>query len=265
MLVMAYIVISFKVLTEQSRIIKSAQLKLATINRTKMGFDHIFVINVNEERRIRTKRMLDYHNIDHEMWKAETPESHIVRTYLKIKNDDDINWKPITACYASHLAVYQEIIRKEYRNALILEDDIDMEMDVVDRMERLMKSIRGAEWDILFPGHCYSGDFKPSKYKGWSTADMVHCTHAYAISNGFAAKILAENTAPPMPIDLVQREYCSHGKCKRYVLKPVLFAQLPKTLVTSLLNLKNPIKATAKHKFELKNSTFLYLNATKLN
>lgn len=35
------------------------------------------------------------------------------------------------ACYASHVEIYKEIVRRNYTNALILEDDVDTEIELL--------------------------------------------------------------------------------------------------------------------------------------
>lgn len=235
--------------------------KLSSNNRTTLGFDHIFVVTTiseSTERINRTKALMDFAGIDVEYWPAETIKSHLLKIY-KLKWDPSLNNREY-ACFASHMTIYQEIVRKNYRHALILEDDVDFEVDIVARMSRLSSIIpRTDKWDLLYPGYCFrSSEDYETEFEGWYTTDSLYCTHSYAITRGFAYRMLANHVFAEKQIDLVlQAEYKS-GNVKRFLTSPQIFAQLPKAIAKSTLGSEIVLENQ-----ELKQSAFNYTQRLK--
>ncbi|KAJ1665057.1 hypothetical protein IW140_003790 [Coemansia sp. RSA 1813] len=68
------------------------------------------------------------------------------------------------ACYLSHLGVYKRMVEEGIETALILEDDVDMEIDLKQRhaliMDQAYKRYKG-DWDMLYLGHCTSDASEP--------------------------------------------------------------------------------------------------------
>ncbi|KAJ2559190.1 hypothetical protein EV175_000452 [Coemansia sp. RSA 1933] len=68
------------------------------------------------------------------------------------------------ACYLSHLGIYKRMVEEGIETALVLEDDVDMEMDLKQKhmliMDQVRKSYRG-DWDMLYLGHCTSDASEP--------------------------------------------------------------------------------------------------------
>lgn len=61
----------------------------------------------------------------------------------------------VIACFHSHIRMWQDMVSKGYRTALIMEDDVDLEWD----MDRLVPNAMRAlpeDWDIVYLGHCWS-------------------------------------------------------------------------------------------------------------
>ncbi|PCH33188.1 hypothetical protein WOLCODRAFT_93084 [Wolfiporia cocos MD-104 SS10] len=94
--------------------------------------------------------------------------------------------------------------------AVILEDDVDMERDIRNRLQDIW-GLLPAQWDIVFLGHCWSNEshypaltsstsFSTSR-RGIQTtlhpSFTPKCTHAYAITRGGARRLLQHlNYAP---------------------------------------------------------------------
>src|SRR5581483_6689738 len=57
-----------------------------------------------------------------------------------------VNW-------INHYKVYQSIIDNDYGSALILEDNIDIEVEISSIMSDVQK-ILPSDWEILYLGHC---------------------------------------------------------------------------------------------------------------
>ncbi|KAJ2846454.1 hypothetical protein J3B02_004405 [Coemansia erecta] len=82
---------------------------------------------------------------------------------LAIENGYLINGTHL-ACYLSHLSAYRHIVAENIETALVLEDDVDMELDVKNRHAAIMSQLYrryGADWDMLFVGHCTSDANEP--------------------------------------------------------------------------------------------------------
>ncbi|KZT09066.1 uncharacterized protein LAESUDRAFT_647818 [Laetiporus sulphureus 93-53] len=131
------------------------------------------------------------------------------------------------ACWYSHLRVIQRIANEEDRRisekgtaqaedvsregiTLVLEDDIDIERDIRDRL-RDVWSASPSEWDIMFLGHCWSNESHYSALPAKLSADRpqyrprntLHpsfapkCTHAYALTRTGARRLLLHLHYPP--------------------------------------------------------------------
>ncbi|OCH94166.1 hypothetical protein OBBRIDRAFT_748132 [Obba rivulosa] len=112
------------------------------------------------------------------------------------------------ACWYSHLQILRFITadaEAEDDVTVILEDDIDMEHDIRERL----KTVWGAlppQWDIVFLGHCWSNestypavptpDASMGEPADYTTPTTLHpsfapkCTHAYALSRTGARRLL---------------------------------------------------------------------------
>ncbi|KAJ7232443.1 hypothetical protein B0H12DRAFT_1145362 [Mycena haematopus] len=115
------------------------------------------------------------------------------------------------ACWHSHLSVIQRAFTHTGPDkvaTLILEDDIDMEADIKERLSSIW-SLLPADWDIVFLGHCWSNEsYYPAlrnalSRQSVSLSPTLHpshaplCTHAYALSTAGAKRLLQDLTYPP--------------------------------------------------------------------
>ncbi|KAL1952376.1 hypothetical protein VTO73DRAFT_1525 [Trametes versicolor] len=125
------------------------------------------------------------------------------------------------ACWYSHLTAIQQIadyghlgqhsegnqssLRKPDDAFLILEDDVDMEQDISERL-RAVWNVLPAGWDIVFLGHCWSNEshhpalVEPDALSSSAPPVALHpsfapkCTHAYA--DPTATPVWATGNAP---------------------------------------------------------------------
>ncbi|KAF8139360.1 hypothetical protein K438DRAFT_1880077 [Mycena galopus ATCC 62051] len=119
------------------------------------------------------------------------------------------------ACWHSHLSVIQGASTHERDKAvLILEDDVDMEADIKERLSSIW-SLLPSDWDIVFLGHCWSNEshYPPLGYvaeplhnfdlPSSTSTTLLHpshgplCTHAYALSPTGAKRLLLHLMHPP--------------------------------------------------------------------
>lgn len=197
------------------------------------GIDKIFVITLKNrpDRRAHMERMISFHNLDVEWWPAETPDSYMVKMYLdSIRINDGLRnhtkHSLIMSCYASHVSVYMEIIRRGYKNVLILEDDVDIDLEFRKMWTRRYKAMRNQAWDLLLLGYCTA--MKKPLLNGWGLPHWIACTHSYVISHDFAKNFLSTNEHAHKPIDLELADFCFGMNCNVYMTDQLLIAQLPR-------------------------------------
>ncbi|THU88367.1 hypothetical protein K435DRAFT_680030 [Dendrothele bispora CBS 962.96] len=177
-------------------------------------------------------------------------------------------WKVLTksrvACWHSHLQVIQRVVHEQRNDhgkhkdneiTIILEDDIDMEADIRQRLETIWDSLP-IDWDILFLGHCWSDEthypalsprLQPQARSSFHETPMdpgyrskysypsLHpsyapkCTHAYALSPNGARKILAHLSYPPFAysraIDQAFAWLVKSKRIKAYSVVPSVIVQ----------------------------------------
>ncbi|KAJ6602370.1 hypothetical protein B0H10DRAFT_1823111 [Mycena sp. CBHHK59/15] len=107
------------------------------------------------------------------------------------------------ACWQSHLSVIHRVSahmpHRHGEAALVLEDDVDMELDIRERLLSVW-SLLPPDWDIVFLGHCWSNEsYHPALESSNHTEQTLPsappfyltrlhpsraplCTHAYALS-----------------------------------------------------------------------------------
>ncbi|CAG8493724.1 3112_t:CDS:2, partial [Cetraspora pellucida] len=98
------------------------------------------------------------------------------------------------ACYLSHYLIYKEIIKNGYKNALIMEDDVDIEFEISRIVSDLSRALPD-DWDMFYIAHynyeegevlAESGEFRLIK-----STNPIN-THGYAISAHGAQKLLKD-------------------------------------------------------------------------
>ncbi|ORX74428.1 hypothetical protein DL89DRAFT_289991 [Linderina pennispora] len=129
--------------------------------------DHIYCLNVQNRlgRHARMRALLEYMHLDGELF---------------------------TGRQISHLDVWRNIINNNFRHALVIEDDVDFEVDFVERIAKAMAAVQRKKWDILYVGHC-SMDEGQGKPRGQDVfkATKPFCTSGYIVSRSGAQKLFA--------------------------------------------------------------------------
>ncbi|RPD58512.1 hypothetical protein L227DRAFT_654874 [Lentinus tigrinus ALCF2SS1-6] len=155
------------------------------------------------------------------------------------------------ACWYSHLDVIQRVaafgepllgLDGSRGAALILEDDVDMERDIRERL-RDVWSVLPDDWDIVFLGHCWSNEARypalrpkgKSQVSGLYPKMSVHpsfaprCTHAYALSRAGARRILLHLLYPPFAysraLDQALAWLVQTGRLRAFSVVPSLVVQ----------------------------------------
>ncbi|GAA5968542.1 hypothetical protein JCM8115_004210 [Rhodotorula mucilaginosa] len=114
--------------------------------------------------------------------------------------------KGVISTYWGQTRAIKRMLENGDKVALILEDDVDVEWDLMDgfwdRIERRLPR-RGEEkgeydWDVTFLGHCWGGEFQQPQYLHpllhRSTGPM--CLHGYALTARGAHRLLSHMLDP---------------------------------------------------------------------
>ncbi|EIW65121.1 uncharacterized protein TRAVEDRAFT_111506 [Trametes versicolor FP-101664 SS1] len=160
------------------------------------------------------------------------------------------------ACWYSHLTAIQQIadyghleqhsegnqssLRKPDDAFLILEDDVDMEQDISERL-RAVWNVLPAGWDIVFLGHCWSNEshhpalVEPDALSSSAPPVALHpsfapkCTHAYAVNPASARRLLYHLTYPPFAysraLDQALAWLVQSNRLKAFSIVPSLVVQ----------------------------------------
>ncbi|QRV76825.1 glycosyltransferase family 25 protein [Ceratobasidium sp. AG-Ba] len=145
------------------------------------------------------------------------------------------------ACWHSHIGLIRMIASESAHigandtGVIILEDDIDMELDIQQRITHLWEDLP-PDWDILFLGHCWSAE---ATYPALAPHSQIHrshspkCTHAYGLSRQGAGRILDFLQRPYMaysrPVDAAILELIRSKELNAYSVYPSVIIQTKDT------------------------------------
>ncbi|KZT64019.1 hypothetical protein DAEQUDRAFT_733160 [Daedalea quercina L-15889] len=126
--------------------------------------------------------------------------------------------------------------------SVILEDDVDMERDIHDRLREVWRSLPD-DWDIVFLGHCWSNEtyypaldnpehgrpdtlrFRTALHPSFAPK----CTHAYALTRTGARRLLLYLQHTPFAYSRALDQAISwlilSGKLKAFSVVPSLVVQ----------------------------------------
>ncbi|KAJ2598159.1 hypothetical protein H4R99_004214 [Coemansia sp. RSA 1722] len=181
-----------------------------------LGFERILVLNTPErtDRRRNMQALASYHDLklDYSRTYNQRESDALAAKHGYLLNGTHL------ACYLSHLNAYRRMVDENIQTALILEDDVDMELDIKNRHTTIMNQVYrqyGTDWDMLFIGHCTSDANEPGlvqphlrksdgqlvvgfedreKYLARNLtlydAEYPMCLHAYAVSRECAKRLV---------------------------------------------------------------------------
>ncbi|KAF0300807.1 Glycosyltransferase 25 family member [Amphibalanus amphitrite] len=225
------------------------------LEKSTLGFDHIYIISL-ERRQARRKRATTLFNelgIDADIINAfdgrKLNESYMLRHNITMLSGyrDPILKRPLTygevGCFLSHHSIWTDIVRNDYRRAIVFEDDAHPPLDferklteAVDELDRLHP-----DWDLLYlyrethflkDGEDTSEPVQGSERlmrPGYSYSGM-----AYALSWSGALKLVREKPLQKMvPVDELlpimygqhpnkhwNRQFSGSGSMKAFAIHP---------------------------------------------
>ncbi|KAM8793865.1 procollagen galactosyltransferase 1 [Eudromia elegans] len=186
----------------------------------KMGFDEVFMINL-ERRQDRRERMLrTLHEqqiqckvveaVDGRAMNASAVAALGIRMLPGYR--DPYHGRPLTkgelGCFLSHYKVWQEIVERGLQKSVVFEDDLRFEIFFKRRLMNLMQDLEqeGLDWDLIYIGRKRMQVEHPEesvpRVRNLVVADYSYWTLAYAVSLRGARKLLAaEPLAKMLPVD----------------------------------------------------------------
>jgi glycosyl transferase family 25 len=123
-------------------------------------FDHVYVITLkrSEERHARFGELLG--GLNYEIfWGVDGDQLDLDKLKIEKLYDPELAMKkyPIgrelvpgeIGCALSHIGVYKDLLAKGYRNALILEDDINFDADATSELKKSLAQLPN-DWELLY-------------------------------------------------------------------------------------------------------------------
>ncbi|KAJ3013644.1 hypothetical protein HKX48_005642 [Thoreauomyces humboldtii] len=210
-----------------------------------MGFDQVYVINLvrRNDRRETMAARLHKLGIKATITPATTYDVPMVVDRMDLIHTKPLwGWWPFgthltkgeLALTVSQLRIMKDVVHRGHAWALVMEDDVQIEVQVEDIWESLRKSIP-TNADLLYLGYCDNGPGElvasinppPGLPIGYSLNIATHpsCAHAYAVSLSAAKKILDVFDAPHNPYDDGMVELVNLGVLTAYSVHPALIDQ----------------------------------------
>lgn len=144
---------------------RSSLIEFPSSEKTKFGFDEIYVVNLErrQDRRQRLAETFETLNMKVRFFEAVDGKYTINQSYLEKHKvrlmpnyEDPYNLRPMNygelGCFFSHYFIWQDIVKNNYVNgAIILEDDVRFDVYFRHRLEKVFAN-KSFEWDLVYLG-----------------------------------------------------------------------------------------------------------------
>lgn len=239
-------------------------LPVATIACLEKYFDKILVVSVHRftERHIKINSHLQGLHFDF-FWGADKQEldgKKLREYYDEVKakklqrQGKGLNFGEV-ACSLTHRMVYKEMINQNWNKVLILEDDVLPLFDNLDLLPETLNELP-TDWELVYLGYLKHETITPAlkrkkffysifSFLGLMTwtykmvknllpkpysahlkkAGFHDCTHAYALTQAAAKKLLAIQTPVIYRADDLLSTTIMKGELKAFVTEPKFFDQ----------------------------------------
>jgi len=186
-------------------------------------FEKIYCVNLDKrtDRWEESKEQFKKYNLNVDRFSAVDGSS--VEVKYGSLNDGQIG------CALSHIEIIKSLKSDGFKNALVLEDDVQFHEELNKHLSHIMNQVPD-NWDMLYFGGNHAGNNPSSLGKLVKVTENIfkttHCftTHSYAIKNTVYDKIIScfDGTAP---IDTSFSRVQPYINC--YVIRPHLAWQRP--------------------------------------
>lgn len=209
-----------------------------------MIIDKIYLINLKkrQDRLIKVDTLLkslggifsNYKRIEavygNDLSEDEIKKLLSIKTQYNYNNPllyEDIKTLGSIGCYLSHINIWKDVIKNNYNNVIILEDDIKTNM----KLNKIMKYIKNIpkDYDIAYLDYYCDGcdnNIIANSYWYENKIDKIYLTSAYIINNNAIKKLLEK----AFPIETQIDNYINYytiltNNFKRYISKEYIFDQ----------------------------------------
>ncbi|CAJ0580927.1 unnamed protein product, partial [Mesorhabditis spiculigera] len=186
--------------------------------KSKLGFDQIYVINLEKrtEKRERVEKVLDNLGVEYQIFRAFEGDQLVNNKSIKInymKNyKDPFHQRTMKAgevgCFMSHLKIWEEVVANKLEKVIVFEDDIRVSNGGIQRIEELVDDLKKSKmpWDLIYLGRKLND---PNQKEFWvpenrhlTTIGYSYWTLGYMISYKGARKLLdAKPLEQMIPVD----------------------------------------------------------------
>ena len=169
---------------------KKIEIPYNIINFTNISWDNIFIINLvrrndRKEEMIKKLAKANIHKYKFiEAFDGLDPEINNKFIELKKKKNINIVSSGHFACLLSHYKAISLAKLLNYKNIMILEDDIIFS----DNFIKKMKNINVPDFDLLYLGGIISK--KKIFYNDWGYSNNIMCTFGYILSSNLYDEVL---------------------------------------------------------------------------
>ena len=170
--------------------------------------DNVYLINMDKDtdRLKKVTKECDKVNIKFERFsgiKVSDLSQNILDKYVPIEIQT-YGTDGMIGCGLSHLFVWQDAIKKNYKNILVLEDDVYFTDDFNEYLDNIMEELP-KDYDILYLGYCELLCRKSKDYGFNYLYKPIYplLTHAMIISNKGLKKLIKIITKIVEPIDVL--------------------------------------------------------------
>ncbi|XP_063686182.1 procollagen galactosyltransferase 2-like [Bolinopsis microptera] len=194
---------------------KSVHLQNKRPAPSKLGFDEVYMINL-ERRPERRKRMLalfDMMGIDARVFNAvdgKKLDDEKLKE-MKVKQldgyQDPYLMRPLKlgeiGCFLSHYYIWEEVVAKNYKQVVVLEDDVRFKPNFKSNLAAMMREVDdlGLDWDLIYLARKILYHSK-EKWVPLSSRlvlpDYSYWTAGYLVSQSGAKKLLRQEPLTKM-------------------------------------------------------------------
>lgn len=203
----------------------SNYVKIDHPKKSKLGFDHIYVIHLNRrpERRLTSQHVFDELGIHAKFFEAvegrsltsDDVEHFGMRKCKDYRHESgrDLTFGEI-GCLMSHYHVWEDALAKGYKKVMVLEDDAGFDRGYVDLLAARMTELDAVtEWDLLYIYKKQKNkEIRESKVvetENWVYSEFNTGTINYIVSETGMKKLLnSEPFSKLVPVDVLFAILC---------------------------------------------------------
>jgi GR25 family glycosyltransferase involved in LPS biosynthesis len=199
-----------------------------------LNVDKIYICHYSklEDR----KQTLTNHLLQNKIFDYEWVELFDINTWdienIKLKYPNIFNLNPKgnflkkteISLLLKHAWIIEKIYENNYLNTLILEDDVILEENFVEKFNLYISNLP-PDWDMCWIGSCCGLHAKNTNNSFIYEADGSRCTHAYIISYNCVLKIKDDLKNANDAIDWFYNFLIQSKKLKNYWVEPPLAYQ----------------------------------------